>query len=81
MSTVHLLWHHSARCCCSLCVMQVQCEAKRVTDNVTINGICSLIPVATCCEPENPEEGLVFVRTLRNDRRREKQVRGPQYHQ
>lgn len=55
-----------------LCVLQVKCEAKRVTDSVSIKGICSLIPVAKCCEPENPEEGLVFVRTLRDDRRREK---------
>lgn len=61
--------------------VQILCEAKRVTDSVAINGICSLIPVATCCEPENPEEGLVFVRSLQADRRREKQFREPVYKQ
>lgn len=59
--------------------MQILCEAKRVTDSVPINGICSLIPVATCCEPENPDEGLVFVRSLQAGRRQEKQLLKPQY--
>lgn len=41
-------------------LLQVRCEAKRVTDSISIKGICSLIPVAECCEAENPDEEYIF---------------------
>lgn len=53
-------------------VVQVTCEARRVTDSISINGICSLIPVATCCEPDNPDEGIVFAISQAARSRREK---------
>jgi hypothetical protein len=58
--------------------VQVTCEARRVTDSISINGICSLIPVATCCEPDNPDEGIVFAISQERRSRRKGRKGGKQ---
>lgn len=38
--------------CCVSCCVQTMCGAVRlITKGITMTGVCSIIPVANCCEP------------------------------
>jgi hypothetical protein len=64
-----------------LLLLQITCEARRVTDSISINGICSLIPVATCCEPDNPDEGIMFALNAARLSRKRSGSHNKQYYQ